>query len=333
MQALTKKVLVLSAFAALAAVPSPAIAGRTLKEPKEIQTLPRKMNASQRDAALKAAKLDQECSRSRLKTREIQGLQCRLALYAAQAKGTAADSERNLQQLLDMARRAEATAKSVATYRPLTAKPGLKESKFKAHDLACNVIENVVSQLRTVPPTATPELVRAAKAAQTGAGDAYNVQRASCECMKGSASLAGDAGVSIETRGAIQGKLTSQGCLLDKGALNQSRGGPSGFSGNAAGVAAAASDEGLLLEYAKARDIGLNRCRSKYISSAQKVSRPKKLKSCACDEVKRWRFPKKRGRPDLEVAIPIQPGAAALKVTIGAAGKVKACGDITGPGL
>lgn len=333
MQAQTKKILIFSILTAIAAGPTPALAGRTLKEPKEIQNLPRKMNTSQREAALKAAKLDEECSRSRLKTREIQGLQCRLALFAAQAKAIPADSDANLQKLLDMARLAEATAKSVANYRPLTKKPGLKENKFEAHDRACNVIENVVSQLRTVPQTASPALLQAAKAAQTGAGDAYNVQRASCECMKGSAALAGNASVSIEVRGAIQGKLTSQGCLLDKGALKSSRGGPSGFSGNAAGVAAAASDEGLLLEYAKARDIGLNRCRGKYISSANKISRPKKLKSCACDEMKRWRFPKKRGRPDIEVAIPIQAGAAALKVTVGAAGKVKACGDIVGPGL
>ena len=262
-------------------------AGRTVTEPREVQNLPRQMSAADRTAALKAANLEQECGRSRLQTREIGGLQCRLALYAYQLKQISPDSPAALTSLLDGARRAEALAKSIATYAPLTTKPGLVTDRYVAHAMACGVVGDVVTALENLPPTASDEMKNVVMRVQTGAGDAYNLPRASCDCMKVSIGRATDAGASLEDRGAIQGKLTSRGCLLDKSALDQQRGGPSGFTGNAAGVAAAASARGQLLEYAKARDIGLNRCRTKYISNGNQVSKPTKLKACACDEVNR----------------------------------------------
>ena len=156
----------------------------------------------------------------------------------------------------------------------------------------------------------------------------------SIEVTASSLSLAGPARASQEENGFLQGILTSRGCLVNREKLKSTRSGPSGFSsGKANAIAEQNSDNNVLLDYAKARDIGLDRCRSKYISTGGQVDKVGKLERCVCEEVKRWRFPKKRGRSDVILDLPVSGKQVTAKLIVTQNGKVKDCGPLAGTAI
>jgi len=312
----------------------PASAGRSIKEPKAVKQAAKRLKKAEQQAALKEVGLEKTCSRSMLKTKEIQGVRCRLALHQAASKKHAPTTVAGIEARLEAAKQALSAAETVHGYAPLLRKPGLARHKFEAHKQACATVLDAYDDIKALPNTVADAVLKAKARALTGAGDAFNVYTAACECTKSSLSLAGPARASQEENGALQGILTSRGCLVNREKLKSSRSGPSGFSsGKANAIAKQNSDANVLLDYAKARDIGLDRCRSKYISTGGQVDKVGKLERCVCEEVKRWRFPKKRGRDDITLQLPVSGKLVSAQLIVTGNGKVKECGPLSGTAI
>ncbi|MCP4503154.1 MAG: hypothetical protein GY822_24725 [Deltaproteobacteria bacterium] len=310
-----------------------AHAGRVLIEPPEIKKNVRRMKQKDKSAALKGVGLQDTCTRSMLKTKEIQGVRCRMALYQASAKKAALKTEGDFAKRLEHAKTALQTAKSIHAYSPMLKKPGLARHQFEAHKQSCATVLDAYDAIKALPNTSPARLRVLQKRALIGEGDAFNVYAAACDCTKKSLQLAGPARASLDESGELQGILTSRGCLVNRERLKSEREGPSGLSENAQKIAKANTDVSVLLDYAKARDIGLDRCRQKYVSSVGKVKKVGKMERCVCEEVKRWRFPKKRGRADVEFQLPVDGENVQAKLVIVAVGKIEECGPLSGKGI
>ena len=310
-----------------------AFAGRVLQEPAAIKAEVRKMSEKDTQKALQAKGLEETCTRSMLKTREIQGVRCRMALHQALAKNTVPNSAKAFEERLGFAKVAIQVAQSVHEYSPMHPKPGFARHQFEAHHQSCSTVLDAYDAIKALPSSSPAEVLEAQNLALKGSGDAFNIYTAACDCTKKSLQLAAPAGLSLDESGALQGVLTSRGCLLNREKMKSEREGPSGFTGKAGEIAKANTEVSTLLTYAKARDIGLDRCREKYVSSIGRVEKVGGMERCVCDEVKRWGFPKKRGREDVEFDLPVVEGKLDIKLIIVAVGKVKECGPLSGSAI
>lgn len=311
-----------------------ALAGRSLKEPPEVKSIIKRTPAASVSQALKAAGLESSCTKAALRSRELLGTTCRLAVFAHQARKRPPKSAADVKRRLKLAKAAALAATTVSEYQPLSKPPGLAEARFDAHRQACAAVRDAWDAVRGVPKSGGEALV---KAAEKGMSEelvkGQTLQQVACACTAESLSLAQAADASLEITGALQGEMTSRGCGLDTSKIKATRGGPkASFSGEAKKVAAASTDEAQLLSYAKTRDIGLDRCRDNFLKTGR-LKEPKKMKKCACSEIGRWGFPKKRGRKDLSVTIPIYKDQLGVEVTVTAPGKVASCGPLAGPML
>jgi hypothetical protein len=314
---------------ALVLVPLTAWAGRTVKEPGSVKAVPRMVPAAKRAEALKALGLDSRCTDAVLRSRELPGFGCRLAIFSYLNAKSPLATPADLAKRTSAADEALAAAESIATYEPLKKTPNLEQFRVFAHEQACRTVLEAYDAISAAGRASGPLQVEATKAAGTNDKGLF---KQACECAQTTASLAGPAQLSVEERGRLQTVLTKRSCFLDKSKLAVNRGGPeSEFSGRAGQVIEANTDEARLLDYAKARDIGLDRCRSKSAPGGR-VTDKGGLKQCACGEIKRWRFPKERGRADVEIVVPLVKGVG-VRVTVNAPGKVTSCGPLEGPGL
>lgn len=307
----------------------PAAAGRTLKEAKSINGALKSAAASERAAALKAAGLEAQCTKAAQKSRDLDGVACRLAVFSHLSQKAPLSSEAALKRRVKAAEDARATADSIASYKPLHKKPTFDRERFEAHRQACRVVLDAYDAVKAMRP-ADKTLASASKAALGGPDD--GLFKNACECARDTIGLTAGVGLSADEQGALQSVLTSRGCFLDKSKVSKDRGGPeSSFSGRAGELAEASTDEAALLDYAKVRDIGLERCRAKALDARGQLTDKKELKRCACGEINRWSFPKKRGRPDMKVTVPLIKGKVGVEVEVTAPGKVKSCGPLAGP--
>ena len=309
-----------------------AWAGRTLSEPKGITKQAGAANAKDVAAALKAAGLEKSCDRNALKSREIGGLACRLAVYSRVANRGAVKSEKDVRARADVAKDGLAAAKTVADYKPLARKPGLAENRFFAHREACGAVLTAYDAIAAADATADDATKKAI--AEIVGTEKQGLFKDACVCAQKTIALATAANRSVDERGQLQGELTKRGCFLNREAVKSQRAsGPSNdFSGAAGEVAASNTVAARLLDYASARDIDFNRCRDKHVDGTR-ITAPRKLERCACGEVGRWRFPKERGRPNIEIDVPVVKGQAKLKLKVNAPGKVVDCGPLAGPGV
>lgn len=313
----------------VALVPLAAWAGRTVKEPGAVKAVPRMVPAAKRAEALKALGLSSRCTDAVLRSRELPGIGCRLAIFSYLNAKLPLATPGDLKKRLEATDDALAAAKSIESYKPLKKSPNLEQFRLFAHEQACRTVLESYDAISAAGRASGPLKVEAAKAAGTTDKGLF---KQACECAQSTAALSGPARASVEERGRLQTLLTKRSCFLDKSKLASARGGPeSEFSGRAGQVVEANTDEARLLDYAKARDIGLDRCRKKSAPGGR-VTDKGGLKRCACGEVKRWRFPKERGRTDVEIVVPIVKGVG-VRVTVNAPGKVTACGPLEGPGL
>ena len=305
------------------ALAGPADAARTLKEPRGIKNM-RKQPASVTKAALASAGLTSECQ-GRLRTSEIQGLRCRLAIHAHVSEKIAPTSPARLRQRVRMANEAKEVASSIQKWTPLVRKPNLVVHRYQAHKIACMTAMHTHDTLAAIPRTAPKNLLAAR---ENEAGE--TLYRKACDCVQASLRLAAKASVPVKEFGKLQGVITSRGCLLDRSKLKTERKQQRiVFTGTAKKLAEANSDESRLMAYAETRDIGLQRCRDRDLRGGT-IQDKKSLKKCVCGEIGRWRFPKKKGRPDITLTIPLLGKSVGIEITVTPPGRIKTCGPLNG---
>lgn len=325
------RILTLAAVA-FALLAEPALAGRTLEEPKAIRDVVRSTPRAQVDKALKDAGMQEKCSDAVLRSHELNGLACRLVVHMALTKGKAPSTPEDVSARVAAAKDVFTATNSIATYEPLAKVPRLEESRFEAHRRACDSLVDAWDVLRGVPRAVSAPLRTSVDEAlsQAAFGDKA-LSDVACECTVRSLDLGQAAGASLEVTTAMQSRLTSRGCFLDQKKIRAERGGPeSRFSGRAKTVSLLSTDEAQLMAYGKTRDIGLTRCRDKFLAKGT-LADAAGMEKCVCGEVQRWSFPKKKGRPEMKVLLPVYDERLGVRVGVSAPGKVTSCGPLEGP--
>jgi hypothetical protein len=304
------------------------LAARSIQEPDAIKVIPRLVPAAKIEKGLKAAYLDEKCTRDALKTPELIGIQCRLAVHRSLAAELLPVDATSTERRVALARDAVIAAKSIAEYTPLSKKPGFGREQFDAHQQACTVVVEAYDALKGAPASASPDVRAVVDKALSGEGNLFD---AACGCTQASVGLADGANASLDEKGSLQSALTSRGCFLDKSKIKAERGGPdSAFTGEATRIAAANSVEARLLDYAQTRAVGLDRCKDKGFEGVRLVDRGK-LKGCVCGEISRFSFPKEKGRADATIVLPLRGADLGVQIVVTAVGKVATCGPLVGP--
>jgi len=278
--------------------------------------------------ALKAEKLEAVCKKQG-RARNLAGVRCRMAIHRGVTRSIGLKDERAVKKQIKAARDALAVAASISSYKPVAKKPGHRKAVYAAHRSACAVALDVNDTLAKMPADAPEDVRAAAKKALAGTDSKPGLFQRACECARDTIALS-DITTSEADKGKDQAAMTSRGCFLDRSKVKAQRGGPDrAFSGNAKDIAAANTHEALLLDYAKTRDVGLNRCRQKAMTKGM-LSDKAKMEKCACGEIKRYKFPKEKGRKDIAITIPIVATDLGVNVTVNAPGKVSKCGPLVG---
>lgn len=323
--------LVTIAFSTVALFPAAASAGRTLEEPKGVRDVVKTTPRAAVQKALGEAGVSERCSDAALRSGELNGVACRLVVHSSLSKAKPLASAKDVQRRVTAAKDAWLTARTIASYAPLTKLPRLDEDRFEAHRRACDGLVDAWDALRGVPKAAAPELRAAVDAAlkEPGFGE-QAIGEAACACTAKTLELSTAGGASLELTGALQGTLTSRGCFLDASKIRAERGGPKArFSGRAKTLSEQSTDEAQMVAYAKTRDVGLERCRDKFLAKGV-LGDKSGMEKCVCGEVKRWTFPKKKGRPELVVLLPVYDERLGVQVGVSAPGKVTSCGPLQG---
>ncbi len=309
----------------------PALAGRALEEPKAVREVVKRTPRAQVEKALADAGMKEECSDAVLRSHELNGVACRLVVHLSLSKGKTPASPVDVKARVAAAQDAFRSARTIASYTPLTKPRHLDEQRFEAHRRACEALVDAWDSLRAVPKTSAPELRAAVDAALADKSFADEpLGEAACACTVKALDFSSAAGASVELTGALQGTLTSRGCFLDESKIRAERGGPeSRFSGRAKAVSLQSTDEAQVVAYAKTRDVGLTRCRDKFLETGT-LGDKSGMEKCVCGEVQRWTFPKKKGRPELRVLLPIYDERLGIRVGVSAPGKVTSCGPLEG---
>lgn len=310
----------------------PALAGRTVDEPKSMRDVVKKTSPALVQKALADAGLAERCTEAALRSPELNGVACRLVVHTSLWKGKSLTTASDVTARVEAAKDAWLAATSIASYDPLTKPRRLDEDRFEAHRRACEALVDAWDGLRAVPKASVPELRAAVDAAlaEKSFGD-KPLSEAACACTVQALDFSQSGGASLEVSGALQGTLTSRGCFLDESKIRAERGGPKArFSGRAKALSEQSTDEAQVVAYAKTRDVGLARCRDKFLQTGT-LGDKSGMEKCVCGEVQRWTFPKKRGRPELRVLVPVYDERLSVSVGVSAPGKVTACGPLEGP--
>jgi hypothetical protein len=324
------RLLGLSAVLALF-LSAPALAGRTLDEPKAIKKAATGAPSADVQQALREADLVEQCGVATLRAAELRGMRCRLAVFAHLQKKRGIKGAAGVKATALAAEAALGAASSLASYDPLTRTPLHDEDRFGAHRLACGAAVAAWDALRA-PPKGADEATRrmASDALAAPLGTFGPLGEAACACTARSLELAPGAGATLELVGALQGTLTARGCFLDESKVKAERGGPETlFSGDAARFSDDSTDAAALVAYAKTRDVSFTRCRDKFLGPAH-VKDKNALQGCLCGELGKWRFPPKRERPEIDVRLPVREDSLFVVVKVSPPGEVLSCGPLEG---
>lgn len=319
----------------LLTIAQPATAGRTLKEPKALAAMAKSPATPDRAEAWKARGVAERCSNETFRSEEISGVLCRLAYFAERSAQQRIASPADIDKRVVSARAALHTAESLSDYKPLNQPPGLAEQIFVGHQLACAVLMETYDALQGVPKSDDTGLHAYAQKtmADFASTQSTGLHEAACRCTQQSVNLGSAAGASLEQLGGLQQAMTGRSCFLDQSKVKSERGGPqTEFAGKAKELAEDSSTEGKLLAYAKSRDLGLERCRSKNVSNGL-IKDKARLKQCVCGDIRRWSFPKEKGRPETKLTIPIVADLVNVQVNVKANGQVADCGPLEGSGV
>lgn len=305
-------------------------------EPPGLAKLVKGADKATVEKALKDADAVERCKGPALQKADLNGLHCRLIVGNVGA-------QKPLVKDVDVDARAAVVADvlgaadHIAAYAPTAPEPGLRRTRFAAHQLACNIAFAAVADLEGMPA----EFPGAAKAKTVVAGvstskalPAVGMKDSACACAARTVDLAVGADASPDEQAAVQGILTRQGCHVGDKLKIADRKDPSAALQNADGplknVAAANSPEGRLIELAKGRLVEMVRCTDKHVVN-NKVKDKDKLATCACGVAKRWPLPLKKDDPKVVARVPLfENGDLVLPLTV-EAGAISACGDVEGP--
>lgn len=320
------------AFFTLALLATPSLAGRTLEEPKGVRDIVKRSSRAEVEKALQEAGVAERCSDEALRSPELNGVGCRVVVHTALTRRKALSSPRDVEARVAAAKDAWKTARTIAEYQPLHTPPRFDADRFEAHRRACDGVLDAWDALRGLPRGAAPELRAATDAALSEAAFGGSpIGEAACACTAKTLELSSAGGASLELSGALQAALTSRGCFLDESKIRAERGGPkSRFSGLAKALSEQSTDEAQVVAFAETRDVGLARCRDKFLPRGR-LGDKEGMKKCVCSEVQRWSFPKKKGRPELSVLLPVYDERLGVRIGVSAPGKVTSCGPLEGP--
>lgn len=306
-----------------------ALAGRALVEPKAWRSAAGTLPKAAVDEAARTAGLT-DCGPAVLQSADVQGLGCRAAAAAATLAKKPIAKPSDVDAQAAFAAELDAAARSVAELEPLVEpRPGFERRRFEAHRATCRALLGVHDRLSAIA-AGDPKTKARAEAALASFGPGRRpLKDAACGCVQASVGLARGADASLEETGALQSVLTSRGCFLDETKLKADRRPGGGVPAEAADVAASRSDEARIVEYARARDVGLERCREKALD-AGRLKDPAKLEKCVCGEIGRWKFPARAGGTTITVKLPVVEEQLAVAVDVDAAGAPAKCGPLSG---
>ncbi len=266
------------------------------------------------------------CAETWSKGNDIEGLPCRLAIYAAisnQPIASGADVKARRDVITDALAAAEYTSSLPPTDAPT---PGRRRARFLAHGRACSIIFDGASALDAVPVG----VMGYGEARQLLAAGDY--RKKGCECAQRTTALAIGADASAEEQTRAQGVLTTHQCFAGGNFEVAERKGPgTSFGAGSADTksfADASSPAGRLIAMSRSRSVEMVRCTDKGMANG-KVTDAKKLNTCACNVVKRWSMPFKKDDPKVEANLPIVEGTLHLPVVV-EGGAVTSCGPVAG---
>ena len=316
----------------------------TVAEPPGIATLVKASEKGAVDNALEAAGLTQRCKGALQKT-GVEGLYCRLAVVEALA-------DRTLATAADVARRAGlakdglAAAQYLAATIPTKPEPGLRRTRFQAHQRACNIAFAALSDFEALPvghfaaAQAKTLLNSVPTAVPTAVPPLLGLRDNACACANRSIDLGFAAEATPQEQAAAQGARTTNRCALaaqTPPVIDRRDPSKAFATGDIAlrSVADASSPAGRLAEMARGRAVEFSRCTDKSVSVGglgNTVDVPK-LSLCVCAVVKRWSLPLKKDDPGVHARLPLMAGDSLyVPVTI-ERNTVTACGDVEGPML
>ena len=313
----------------LVALPSTSAQGaRVLKEPVEIQSFAKKKGKRSLLQLTRALEIEDQCPLPTLRSPEFAGVACRLALFSHAHKMRKLHRVRDIDRLLQALRIALRSAGDLIRYAPLNPPPELENYQFLGHQNASSFIMNSYDALKR---KASSRPSKAQKYAAELISDQGRILfRAACETTRDSVYLAGQARVSIESQASLQRMLTSHQCFLDESKLmvekEKARRGPDSSSNP---PPAKRSAEALLSDFANTRLIDIKRCQEKYYLLGRAADR-QRIQECSCKQMKRWKFPKEKGRPLTRIRIEVIQNQYWMNVSVSALGRVETCSALKG---
>jgi hypothetical protein len=311
----------------------PAFAERALREPAALQEWVARTPKRDQTQAFRAAGVLPLCSAGQVASPDLSGLVCRAALMSYRAEHHQIRKLADVNRQLQEAETAWTLATALAAYQPLSPPPDAAAHRYQAHHLACRALLATLDGLSGVGKRGSAEV---RTAAQDGLknfphGTETPLLESSCRCLAKSVELAGSAGLPLEEVAKLQQTLSARSCFLDADKVKSSQKNKNlAFSDAAQSATVGPSDEQKLLAYAQSRDLGLARCRDKDLPLGQIRDRAR-LERCVCGEISRWSFPKKKGRPELDILVPLAEKRLGVTTRVRANGTVSGCGPLTGP--
>ena len=298
---------------------------------REAPLVKQSIKGAQVDQMIQSDKRMRACDSKIIRTKELQGTICRLQALQKVTKKMQNNTPWLVNQKLSIAKAAFDTFMAIDQYDPLDPPPKFKHLQYQAGEATCATIETVLSALSEIPNRGgyKPAHKKAKDNLETFVFDknTKGLREGLCKCAKRWLSTADRAAKSMEEKGAIQRILTSRGCFLNmkkaQEALSTSRkAGPTQLSGRAKETAEQESDNQRILDYAQTRDFTLNRCRAKIGPST--IKKPEKVQNCLCREIKRWRFPIRKGSTNvISAVLPIEEKMLGLRINVDPKGKVQ----------
>ncbi len=299
---------------------SSVLAARILVEPPALMKIARSASAT---AISDASKLDgSEPCQTALFEAGLIGLRCRAnvatVVVGAAAPVLAKEITARAQLAADLLKAADA----VRSFEPLSAQPGFSRARFDAHSALSRALMITYDSLVNVP--AQSAVFAAAQAALAMPAD---LKQRVCLSAQGSLDLAAGADASVEERGRAQSLITSHRCFLDESRLRVEPKPGAALKDNlqAKAVQGSVGDVGIVKQYASARSIDLKRCTDRHSDDNSAAGDTKKLETCVCGVIARWKFPARA--TDTATRLPLTP-TAEVDVTIAAGGTATVCGPM-----
>lgn len=300
----------------------PAGATRNLEEAPGLAKVVRAAPRAEVDQALAATGLADRCTKEALKTNDLIGVECRGAVSAALLRARPLEARADVDSRAALFSDLATTAAQVASWQPLSPRPGLGRDRFDAHRALSRAMFSLYDDLVKARHKAAVQPV-----IDVWLRSSPDPKTVGCKAARRSVELAVGGDAAVDERGAAQSLLTSHACFLDESRLRaQPRPGIAlKDSKDAALVAAQTSGEATIKGYAASRSIDIERC-AKHLDLAGRPKDAEKLERCACGAIGRWKLPA-LAKPASTV-LPVSDRVG-VSVDVAAGGALSRCGPLS----